>query len=60
MSFTAKVAAVASAPAAMESSKQLCLNDAVRLFQTGREDEACNRLEKAAQYAWGFSRPAGW
>jgi exonuclease VII small subunit len=60
MSFTAKCAKVAAAVASMESSKVLCLNDAVRLFQIGREDEANTRLEKAAQYAWGFDRPRGW
>lgn len=59
-SFTAKAEAVRVARAAMESSKMVCLNDAVRLFQTGREELANDRLEKAAQYAWGFNRPTGW
>ena len=60
MSFTAKCALVAAAAASMESIKALCLSDAVRLFQIGREADAAARLEKAAQYAWGFDRPLGW
>ena len=60
MSFVAKCEAVRVAKAEMESSKMLCLNDAVRLFQTGDEEAANSRLEKAAQYAWGFNRPKGW
>ncbi len=60
MSFVAKCEAVRNATASMESSKALCLDDAVRLFQIGREDDANKRLEKAAQYAWGFNRPQGW
>jgi hypothetical protein len=44
----------------MASSRDLCLSDAVYLFQVGRESEAEVRLESAAQYAWGFQRPAGW
>jgi hypothetical protein len=60
MSFTRKCVLVLKAKAAMESSKMACLDDATYLFQTGREDEATRRLEKAAQYAWGFWRPDGW
>jgi hypothetical protein len=40
--------------------RELCLSDAVYLFQIGRKEEAEARLEKAAQYAWGFKRPRGW
>jgi hypothetical protein len=60
MTFCEKCVAVQNAPAQMESSKMLCLNDAVYLAQIGRNDDANTRLEKAAQYAWGFNRPNGW
>jgi predicted metal-dependent hydrolase len=60
MSFLEKHAAVSVAKAAMESSKVLCLSDAMALFGKGNMEYAEARLEKAAQYAWGFWRPAGW
>jgi hypothetical protein len=60
MSFTRKCEAVRLATATMESSKMLCLHDACRLFQCGNEEAANKRLEKAAQYAWGYYRPQGW
>lgn len=60
MSFTEKCDVVRNAKAAMESSKMLCLDDAVRHFQTNKPELAEARLEKAAQYAWGFDRPKGW
>ena len=60
LSFAQKCEAVRKAKAEMDSSKELCLSDAVRLFQTNRLDEAQSRLKKAAQYAWGSNRPRGW
>lgn len=60
LSFAKKCEMVQNSKALMDSSKMVCLDDAVRLFQTGREELANARLEKAAQYAWGFSRPPGW
>ena len=60
LSFCEKCELVRLAPAQMESSKMLCLDDAVRLKQTGHAIEAYARLEKAAKYAWGLSRPSGW
>jgi hypothetical protein len=60
MSFNEKCNLVSSAKATMESSKALCLSDAVRHFQCGNEELANIRLEKAAQYAWGFNRPKNW
>lgn len=60
MSFVSKIELVRNSKADMESSKLVCLDDAVRLFQVGNEEAALKRLEKAAQYAWGFNRPAGW
>lgn len=60
MTFLEKCEAVRVAPAAMESSKMLCLDDAVRLFQCGDKAAAEARLEKAAQYAWGSDRPVVW
>jgi len=60
MSFLQKCVRVETTRASMESSKMSCLDDAVRLFQTGHEEAARQRLEKAAQYAWGFWRPDGW
>ena len=59
MTFEEKVAAVLKADAAMESSKVLCLKDAVS-FHEFNPEHANKRLEKAAQYAWGNERPAGW
>ncbi len=60
MTFCEKCAAVEKAKAQMESSKMLCLNDAVYLAQTNRMEDANARLEMAAKYAYGFSRPRGW
>lgn len=60
LSFTEKCRLVSEAACEMDSSKAVCLDDAVRLFQTGQEADAGRRLEKAAKYAWGFKRPAGW
>lgn len=60
MSFCEKCVAVQNAKCVMDSSKMLCLDDAVRLAQCGDEEYANKRLEKAAQYAWGFNRPKGW
>ena len=61
MSFAEKINLVAAARCEMNSSKALCIEDAKHLFFVlGRESEAAARLEKAAQYAWGFDRPRGW
>lgn len=60
LSFCEKCELVRKATAAMESSKMLCLNDAVLYAQTNRPELAEQRLEKAAKYAWGFNRPRGW
>lgn len=60
MNFEDKVAAVSAASAVMNSSKVLCLDDAKRLQRMGDSHYANQRLEKAAQYAWGGSRPSGW
>jgi len=60
MNFQAKVEAVRAAVAAMNSSKELCASDAVHLWDRGDVVLALVRLEKAAQYAWGFNRPTGW
>lgn len=45
---------------AMASSADLCVADALHLSETGHADYAAQRMEKAAQYVWGFARPAGW
>lgn len=60
LTFCEKCVAVENAKAQMDSSKMLCLNDAVYQAQIGNMELANARLEKAAQYAWGFSRPMGW
>ena len=60
LTFAEKYVLTLAAPAVMESSKRLCLADADRLRRAGRDEIAEARLEKAAQYAWGFNRPAGW
>ena len=60
MTFLHKCEALRKATAQMESSKTLCLHQAVGHFQCGNPDLANERLEKGAQYAWGFNRPAGW
>jgi hypothetical protein len=60
MSFEEKIFAVLNTRAAMDSSKLLCLDDAKRLASCGKMDYAEQRLEKAAQYAWGCWRPDGW
>lgn len=58
--FSARVALLLPAPAAMESSKLLCIEDAEKCFASGRIEAAFARLEKAASYAWGFFRPVCW
>jgi len=60
MSVAEKIEAVEMAVAAMESSKALCLQDTKALIVKGDMEAANKRLEKAAQYAWGFGRPVGW
>ena len=60
MSFGEKVARVLNTRAIMESSKLLCLADAVVLYARGSVVLTQQKLEKAAQYAWGFERPQGW
>lgn len=46
--------------AAMRSSAELCVSDARELAAGGDVAAAERRLERAAQYIWGFARPAGW
>lgn len=60
MDFSAKCAVLAAAECLMQSSRELCLSDAKRLYESGRVADAEQRLEEGAQYAWGFNRPAGW
>ena len=55
-----KLGLLAAASCSMNSSKELCMEDAKALAARGNLDAANARLEKAAQYAWGFSRPANW
>lgn len=44
----------------MYSSLELCLKDAMDLHSQEKFESAEIRLNKAAQYAWGFWRPEGW
>lgn len=61
MTFNQKVHAVKCASRCeMETSKVVCVEDACELFEKGKFEYADKRLEKAASYAWGFSRPEGW
>lgn len=60
MSFESKVQTVLAAKADMDSSKIVCVEDALRLHVAGVQELANARLEKAAQYCWGFNRPKGW
>jgi hypothetical protein len=60
MSVAEKIEAVEMAVAAMESSKMVCVQDAKSQMAKGNEANALARIEKGAQYAWGFGRPAGW
>ena len=60
MNYAEKIAALEAATAVMDSSKQLCVSDARKLIAEGKLAAADQRLEKAAQYAWGHGRPDGW
>lgn len=60
MTFEQKCVAVMNATCNMNSSKELCIKDARQLYASGQQEYADKRLEKAAQYAWGFGRPEGW
>lgn len=60
MTFEQKCEAVQNAQCNMPSSRDLCLRDAKQLQASGHPEHADVRLEKAAQYAWGFNRPTGW
>ena len=55
-----KLELLAAASCAMNSSKELCMEDAKALAGRGNVVAATARLERAAQYAWGFNRPANW
>lgn len=60
MTVIERIEMLKKSQAEMESSKLLVINDAERLLERGREEDALRRLERAAQYAWGFWRPDGW
>lgn len=60
MSFQERCAAVLGAKAQMDSSKVVCIEDALRLYVAGAIEYAERRLENAAQYCWGANRPEGW
>lgn len=58
--FVQKIAVLRVAPAEMDSSKHECIRCALGLWRQGAHALAFRRLEKAAQYAWGFNRPEWW
>ena len=64
MTYKEKVRLLYAVAASMNSSKELCIKTALNLMERpdkpNRRVEADGWLEKAAQYAWGFSRPEGW
>lgn len=60
MNFDQKVNALTNATCLMNSSKELNKTEAIELYKANEIDEAHHRLERAARYAWGFNRPAGW
>jgi hypothetical protein len=60
-----KIILLKAATAAMNSSKDVCIETAKKLMERPDKmrDEMVDPdawLEKAAQYAWGFGRPEGW
>ena len=60
MEFREKKYCLQTIPAiagAMLSSRDLCVDDACICFERGDRGSAMKRLDKAAQYAWGFWRP---
>jgi hypothetical protein len=46
--------------ASMRTSAELCIADAIELAARGNAAAAEARMERAAQYIWGFARPAAW
>lgn len=60
MTFRERVAMLRVAKAQMESSKELCLDQAEVWFARGEMIYVLSWLERACQYAWGFWRPEGW
>ena len=60
MTFEQKCDCLRLAVCEMNSSKELCMEDAISLRKQGKIEYSDWRLEKAAQYAWGFTRPLGW
>lgn len=58
--FVQKIAVLRVAPAVMDSSKHECIRSALDLWRQGAHALAFRRLEKAAQYAWGHTRPEWW
>jgi len=60
MSIVEKIEILKISSCVMNSSKELCVADAIKFQAQGNDNLAINRLEKAAQYTWGFYRPTNW
>lgn len=60
MTSNEKIKYLSDVTCVMNSSKQLCISDALRFIYQGNENLALHKLEKAAQYALGFKRPSNW
>lgn len=60
MNFHEKYEALDNKDCEMNSSKNLCMFDALSLYNAGLEAKADKRLDDAAKYAFGFNLPEGW